>query len=240
MFRLIRADLYKIVHRIYFYVMMLALSGLCIMILYTLHRSGGQLNSVYAALQLAADYLVFPVMLLPLLTSIVLDEEYREHVLKNTLSYGANRSLLFASKFLTTVLLGLILLAMTLAVYLGGAMLVLPSGTLPPAAMQEFFTRIAAGCVVYIATLAMAAFFSTVFHRGSLWIFLFYGVFFLSNWLLKLFHLSSGIEYLLKTQIYKISADPVNALSAPIIISLATLALFYLAGNELFRRKDIC
>jgi hypothetical protein len=241
MLKLIHADLYKVFHRAYFYVLSLIVLGLSLVLIFGLHNSSAPFNSASSAIQLATECITYPILLLPCLTDIVMHEEYREHMVKNTLSYGTNRFLLYSAKVLTSVILGVIMMAVALIVYCGSASLILQhDAKFTPLLFREFFARLAAACVVYIACLAMAAFFSTLFSNNALWIFLFYVAFYMSDLLLKLFRLSGGIDYLLKIQVTNIIKNPVSQLTTPIAISLVTLAVFFVAGAVLFRRKDVC
>lgn len=240
MLKLISADLYKVFHRAYFYVLTLVLLALSLVMVVALHTGSPHANMASVALQVGIQYLSLPVMILPCLTDIILNEEYREHTMKNTISNGTNRVMLYSAKLVTAFLLGVIMMAVVLGIYFGSAMLILPhDAALNSALINGFFTRIAASCAVYAACLGMTAFFSTLCSRNTLWLFLFYGAFLFTDLLLKLFRLNKGIDYLLKTQIGAISANPVTQLATPVVISLVTLVVFYAAGTVLFCKKDV-
>lgn len=240
MLKLIFADFYKVFHRTYFYVLTLVLAALAVFVVVSLHTGSPQADTVSVALQLALQYLVMPVMVLPCLTDIVLNEEYREHTAKNTMAYGTNRVMLYSAKLITAFLLGVLMMVVVLGLYFAASMVLLQhDAALTGALLGEFFIRIAASCVVYAACLGMAAFFSTLCSRNTLWLFLFYGAFLFSDLLLKLLRLDGGTAYLLKTQILSVSGNPVNQLLRPVLISLATLVLFYAAGTVLFCKKDM-
>ncbi len=190
---------------------------------------------------MAVSLLSYPILLLPMITQIVSAEEYQDHTLKNTLSFGTNRTTLFISKWLTTILLGLLLTAVVLAVYFGStSMLLTKDAAFKWEMVREFFIRLGASCSVYIACISMSLFFIALFNRSTLAIFLYYGAFYLTDLLLKLFHLNKGIDYLLKTQIADIASEAVNQLQTPIVISLVTMVVFFAAGLAIFRRKDLC
>lgn len=240
MFKLIHADLYKVFHRVYFYVLTLVVSALSFIVILSAHsNSTPQGDMVASILQFAVQYLSLPVMILPCLTDIVLNEEYREHTVKNTMAYGTNRVQLYSAKLITAFLLGVIMLIVVMIVFVGGALLLLPHEGLTTAIMGDFLARLGVAVVVYAACLSMAAFFSTLCSRNTLWMFLFYGVFFFTDLLLHLFKLDEGIKYVLKTQFNHISANPVSQLGMPIVVSLVTSAVFYAAGSALFCKKDV-
>ncbi len=237
MLKLIHADLYKTFHRAYYFVMMLLISALCVAMVFALR--GGQYGNWSGSADLAVSMLSYPVLLLPMLTQIVSAEEYHDHTLKNTLSFGTNRAALFVSKWLTAILLGVLLTAVVLAFYFGSSAMLL-SKDASFKGLGEFFIRLGAACSVYAACISMSVCFIALFNRSTLAIFLYYGAFYLTDLLLKLFHLSGGVDYLLKTQINSICAVPIAQLQTHVVISLVTMAVFFVAGLALFRRKDFC
>ncbi|MCI1991350.1 MAG: ABC transporter permease [Oscillospiraceae bacterium] len=240
MLRLIHADLYKIFHRFYFYIMAASLAALCVLVNLVL-RTAGQYSAASFSWGFAVSMLSAPVFLMPMLTDIVSAEEYREHTLKNTLSFGTNRTSLYFSKAITSVLLGILLMAVVLVFYCGSSLIFLPrdakfTGDL----IREFFVRAAASCSVYIASIAMAVFLTVLFRHGSLAIFIFYGAFYLTEYLFKLLRISQLNRYTLKTQIGQIAGQPLAQLQTPVLISLVTMAVFLAAGAAVFHRRDIC
>lgn len=239
MLKLMHADLYKTFHRAYYFVMMLLISALCVTLIFTLR--GGEYGNWSGSAACAASMLSLPVVLLPMITQIVSAEEYRDHTLKNTLSFGTNRTALYVSKWVTTVLLGVLLMVVVLAVYFGSSAMLLPKdAAFKGEIFREFFIRLGAACSVYVACISMSVFFIALFNRSTLAIFLYYGAFYLTDLILKLVHLNKGVDYLLKTQINNICAVPVAQLQKPIVISLVTMAVFFVGGMVLFRKKDLC
>jgi ABC-type transport system involved in multi-copper enzyme maturation permease subunit len=239
MLKLIHADLYKTFHRAYFFIMMLCICALCVVMIFALR--GGTFGTWSGSAQMAVSLLSYPVVLLPMITQIVSAEEYRDHTLKNTISFGTNRTALFVSKWLTAIILGVLLTVFVLAFYFGSsALLLTKDAAFGGNIMREFFIRLGASCSVYIACISMSVFFIALFNRSTLAIFLYYGAFYLTELLLMLFHLNKGIDYLLKTQIAAIASKPVAQLQTPVVISLVTMAIFFVAGLVFFRRKDLC
>lgn len=240
MLKLIHADLYKVFHRAYFYIMMAILAALCVFVNFAIHGSGAY-NTASFSVTSAISFLSFPVILLPMLTEVVSAEEYRDHTIKNTLSFGTNRTVLFLSKSISAVILGVILMVVVVVVYFGSMMILLPKdANFTSDFMREFFIRLGASCSVYVACISMAIFFTVLFNKSTLAIFLYYGAFYLTDLLFKLFHFSKGIDYLLKSQISNITALPIVKLQTPVTISLVTMLVFLVAGIAVFRRRDVC
>lgn len=241
MLKQIHCDLYKVFHRFYFYVMALALGGLCILLNAVMANQGGKAYPVSFSWQFFASLLSYGLFLLPMLTEIVLAEENREHTLKNAVSFGTARGTLFVSKFVTSAILGVILIAAVLAFYCGSSLLLLPKDAAFTAEMvREFFERVGAACIVYMAALAVSAFLSISLRRNSLFIFAYYGTVFLTDYLFKLLKISFLNRYLLKTQFPAISsAQSLAQMQAPFLVAAVTLVVFTACGLLVFKKQDV-
>ena len=241
MLKQIHCDLYKVFHRFYFYIMALALGGLCILLNAVMANQGGKAYPVSFSWQFFASVLSYGLFLLPMLTEIVLAEENREHTLKNAVSFGAARGTLFVSKFVTSVILGVILIAVVLTFYCGSSLLLLPKDAAFTADMvRGFFERVGVACIVYMAALAVSAFLSILLRRNSLFIFAYYGTIFLTDYLFKLLKISFLNSYLLKTQFSAISsAQSMMQMQMPFLVSIVTLAVFTVFGLFVFKKQDV-
>lgn len=237
MFKLIHADFYKTFHRAAYYMMLLIFCGLAF--LFSLMLRGSSAGTWSGSVGVAVELLFYPPMLLPMITQIVLGEEYREHNMKNTLSFGTDRGLLFSTKWVSSVLLGLILTAAVFGVYFGSsAMLLQHDSAFSQELMRQFLSRLGVACLIYIASVTMSLFFLVLFNRNTLAIFLYYGVFYLTDLLLTLFHLKKVVPYLLKSQLSSIVGEPNVLMQQPILVSLATMAVFFVASLAVSYRKD--
>ena len=241
MFKQLRCDLYKIFHRFYFYVLTLALGGLCILINVVLLNPQGTPAPLSLSWQFLANLLSYGLFLLPMLTEIVLAEENREHTMKNAVSFGMARNTLFLSKFLTSVVLGIILIAAILVFYGGSSLMLLPKDAdFTAELVRQLFAKIGAACAVYVAALAVSAFFSILLRRNSLFIFAYYGAIFLTGYLFKLLKISFLNRYLLKSQFTDIlSAQSLNQMQTPFLVAAATLVVFTVCGLLVFKRQDV-
>ena len=128
MLKLIHADMYKTFHRAYFCVLMLSVSVLCVVLAFAMR--GGDYGNWSGAVITGAGLLSYPIFLLPMITQIVYAEDFRDHTLKNSIAFGTNRTTLYVSKWLTTIVLGIFMTVVVLAFYFGGAA-VLQSGARP-------------------------------------------------------------------------------------------------------------
>lgn len=240
MLKFIHADLYRIFHRLYFYLLTASIAGLCILVNFALSQSPDN-SLTRLSWSMALSFLTFPAMLMPMLTELVTGEEFREHTLKNTLSFGISRKKLFASKLITSTILGVILGAAALASYCGSSLLFLRRDAgFTDAFIRDFFSRVGIACVIYAAGVVMATFLSVCFRRNSLSIFAYYGLLFLSPYFFTLLRLSVINKYLLVSQ-FKIiaSGNPQQAQTA-LLIGVITLAVFALMEMFSLKRKDFC
>lgn len=237
MLKLIHADFYKVFHRSYFYILTVVLAGLCFITIFAMKSSSCASESIKFAIEMFS----MPVFILPMITQIVFSEEYQSHTLKNTASFGTDRTVLFISKWITSILLSAILAAVLLAVYMGGTMLILKrDAAFNSSFIQMFFTRLGAACSVYIACISMSVFLAAMFNRNAFAIFLYYALFYFTVYLLILLQLASATKYLLKCSLDAIMQSPVTQLQQPVVVSLVTAAVFFVGGAVLFRRKDLC
>lgn len=239
MLKLMRADFYKIFHRAYFFVMMLVIAALCVLLNISSRASGEEFQRASFSMGMALSLMAMPVVLAPMITQIVSDED-RDHTLKNTVAFGSDRVLLYASKWLTALLLYGILAAAALGAYFGSmAILLQKDPGFTGEMVQEFFTRLAAMSAVYAACVSLSTFFSALFRNNGLAFVFYYGSFYLANQLLFLVKFSKGTEYTLKTQADQIIRQPLGSLPQYAAVSLVTMALFFAAGAAVFRRKDV-
>lgn len=239
MLKLIRADFFRLFHRTYVYALLGGLAGLSILIQITAMYSEGY-NSVVFSWKLLLSYLMFPMMLLPMLTDVVFGEEFKEHTLKNTVAHGANRVELYFAKLISSELLGLVVAAVTLCVYCGSSLLFLHrDAQFTEQFVLEFFIRFGTACVLYMAGVALTVLLTVLFRKSALSVFAFYGIIFFLRYLLTLLQLSQFNKYLLITQFSVIPQGSVQDLQTAVAVGAVSMVLFAVAGPVLFLKQDI-
>lgn len=241
MLKLVRADLYKVFHRPFFYLFLAGMAALAFLVNFGVSRFPDG-NSVFNSWMVVLLYfLSWPVLLMPILIDLVGAEEYKEHTLKNTVSYGLNRTMLYCSKIVVSTLLGIILGVVALGAYCGSSLLLLKlDSSFTSAFAADFFRRVGVCCVGYAASLPIAAFFSTLLQKNSLFVFAFYAAIYLPQLLLKLFHHSGLAKYfLLMPQFSLVASGSARQTGDSALIFLLTGLFFLAAGTALFRKKDI-
>lgn len=242
MLKMIRADLYKVFHRPFFYLLLAGMAVLAFLVNFSLSRlSEG--NTVYNSWMVVLTYfLSWPVLLIPVLIDLVGAEEYKEHTLKNSISYGMNRTKLYCSQLSVSAILGILVGAVALGAYCGSSLLLLrqdPSFTGVFAA--DFFRRVGVCCLGYAASIPIAAFLGVMLQKNSLFVFAFYAAVYLPQLLLNLFHLSDLSKYfLLMPQFSRIAAGTSQQMLISAAVFFATAVFFGILGIAFFRKKDIC
>lgn len=241
MLKMIRADLYKVLHRPFFYCLLAGMAVLALLVNFSLSRlSAG--NTVYNSWMAVLIYfLSWPVFLMPVLIDLVGAEEYKEHTLKNSLSYGLNRTELYCSQIAVSVILGIVIGAVALGSYCGSSLLLLKhDASFTGAFAADFFRRVGVGCLGYAAAVPIAAMLAAMLQKNSLFVFAFYAAVLLPQYLLKLLHLSDLNRYLLMPQFSQVAAGTFGQMMNSAAVFAATAVLFVVFGAAFFRKKDIC
>ena len=240
---MICADLYKTFRRPFFYLFLAGMGVLAVAVNLSISRMAPENATVTNAWMLVLAYfLSWPMLLMPVLVDLVSAEEYKEHTLKNSVSFGLNRTELYLSKIVSATVLGAVLGAVALGAYCGSSLLFLRWDPAFQAAFAgDFFRRVGVSCIGYAAAIPLAAFLAMLLQRNSLFVFAYYGALCLPQLLLQLFRLPqlSG-RFLAMPQFSRIAAGTARQMQASAVVFLVTAAVFLCAGVVLFRKKDIC
>ena len=239
MLKLIRADFYRLFHRVYVYVLLGSLAGLAVLVNIMIAHAGEYALTSFSWMFLL-NWLALPMFLIPMITDVVFAEEYKEQTLKNTVSNGTNRIELYLSKTVSGVLLGLLLAVIAIGAYCASSLLFLsrdPQFT--EQFVREFFQRMGAACVVYIAALTLANLSVALFRKNSLSVFAYYGAVFLSPYLFKLIRLPQVNDYLLANQVDLVAGGAAAQLQGAMTISAVTAAIGIACGLVCFYKREV-
>jgi ABC-2 type transport system permease protein len=238
--KLIHADLYKVFHRIFFYSMLAVMAVLAVLVNFSLSKLSAS-NSAYASWMLVRLYfLSWPIFIMPILIDLIAAEEYKEHTLKNTVSYGLNRTKIYCSQLISSTILGVIVGVVALGFYCGSSLLLLKSDPqFTGAFIADFFSRVGVSCIGYITSIMIAAFFAMIFQKNSLFVFAFYAAIFLPQGLFKLLRHSEWNQYLLITQFGQISTGTTQQMMKSSVVFAVTAVIFLVLGIIFFNKKDI-
>lgn len=240
MIKSIHSDLYRTFHRMYMFVLLISMAGLAVAVNIAISTGSAETASVSTSWGLVLGMFSFPMFLLPMLVDIVFAEEYKEHTLKNTVSSNTDRAVLYISKNITAILLGILLAAVTYAVWCGSSLIFLHHDVhFTSEFIQDFFTRIAAVCSDYIACIAVASFFAMLLKRSSLFVFAYYGVVFFAKYIFMLFKVPSLNKYLLSEQVIVFEQGSMAQMQNSILICLITFVVFTVLGAIFFKKQDV-
>ena len=125
------AECFKVFHRSYFYLTLLfCLLGEGLLLLgYWLTWSWGNGTVTFANTASMVTLLLAVGMYATIVTGdMVFSDQYKNNTLKNEVSYGVDRTLIYLGKFSTALLTALVAAIIMLAFYLGGCWLLFPHG----------------------------------------------------------------------------------------------------------------
>ena len=240
MLKLIHADLYKIFHRVFFYCLLAVMALLAILVNFSLSKLPASVSAYSSWMVIRFYFLSWPVFIIPILVDLIVAEEYKEHTLKNAISYGLNRTKLYGSQLIASTILGVIVGIVALGFYCGSSLLFLKSDPqFTSAFIADFFSRIGICCIGYAASIPIAAFFAMAFQKNSLFVFAFCATMILPQYFLKLLQHSELNQYLFLTQFSIIAGGSTQQMMTALVIFVVTAISFTLLGILLFRKKDV-
>ncbi|XOQ44597.1 MAG: ABC transporter permease [Clostridium sp.] len=240
MLKLIHADLYKVFHRIFFYCLLAVMAVLAVLVNFSLSRLSTSISAYSSWMVVRLYFLSWPIFIMPILVDLIAAEEYKEHTLKNAVSYGLNRTTLYGSQLIASIILGVIVGVVALGFYCGSSLLFLKSDPqFTGEFIADFFSRVGISCIGYVAAITIAAFFAMIFQKNSLFVFAFYAAIFLPQGLLELLGHSEWNQYLLITQFGQIASGTTQQMMESSVIFVITAAFFVILGIIFFQKKDI-
>lgn len=240
--KLICADLYKAFHRTYFFLIVAGMSALALLF-----------NSIFAgvhapleaSLEMAGGLFLYPLFLPPMFADVVTAEENKEHTLKNTLSFGTSRTVLYLSKTASTILITLAAAAVTLAVYFASAFLLLaPKGSDVVPVLSAFALRIGVALLLYIAGASLATLLAILVKRNALFSFAYFGAVVLPPLLFRMLSVLSPVFRTAQKVTLLMQSDGLASFSDAQLLSAVWIALIHFAvftalGAILFRRQEV-
>lgn len=242
MLNLIKADLYKSFHRVYFYVLTAALAGLSLFVTGICAHSGASLeNTIGLSLML----FVYPLFVICMFADMTAAEENKEHTLKNTVAYGISREKIYFAKNISTIILGVIAAAVTLLVYIGSALILTkPESSDYVKMLPEFAERIGVVLLLYVAACTLASMLALLIKKNTLFTFSYFGVLVLPTLIFKLLTLvnhsfQKAQDFMLYSQVQIVASVPRAQLLDSVWVALVHIALFTVVGLFLFKKQEI-
>lgn len=241
MLKLLGADCYKAFHRVYFYVILASLSGVAILLNALMAHAH---QTAESAVGTAGMLLAYPLFVICLFADITTAEENKEHTLKNTVAFGVPRSKVYLAKTASTMLLGLVTAAVTLAVFVGSAYALMPSKGGFADLVSATAPYLGTAVLIYLAACALATLLAFVIRKNALFSITYFGLLIVPTLLFKLLSLAYPIfskaeDAMLYRQAQLIVSVPPAQLTGHALLALAYIAVFIFAGLLLFDRQEI-
>jgi ABC-2 type transport system permease protein len=241
MLNLIRADLYKSFHRVYFYIVLAILAGLAVFLNAVLASSH---TTAESALSMAGQLLVYPLFVICALADITTAEENKEHTLKNTVACGTPRLKLYLAKNVSTAILGLVAAALTVAVYVASAFILMPSDGGFKELAADFAPRLGIALLLYVAACALATLLGFLIKKNALFTISYFGLLVVPTLILKLLGLVNPVfgklsDVTLYRQAQLVASVPDTQLMSIVLVALAHILVFTVAGLLLFKHQEV-
>lgn len=126
------AECFKVFHRAYFYLTLLACllgEGLLLLGYWLTWSWGNEMVNFSSTAMMIAPLLGVGMYATILTGDMVFSDQYKNNTLKNEVSYGVRRPVIYTGKLLTSLLTALVAAMIMLAFYLLGCWLLFPHGT---------------------------------------------------------------------------------------------------------------
>lgn len=252
MLNVIKSEIYKTRHRLYFYVF-LGISCLLILGLVVLFvlNSNGQSRIYYedilrlplAALSIGVYFALIP-------CDIVFSEEYKHQTMKNTLSFGISRQSLYLGKLITSILTALFSAALMIGLFMGSAYLLLGVKDASAAAevTQRMLLSLVCAVPLWIGALSVLNMMSFQFRNTTILSLTYVGLFAITALLMPLVgYYVSPIFNVIHDWMIMPQFDVIKSaatISGPIILKCMVIGLGYTVGSTvigmlLFRKREI-
>lgn len=247
MLNYIKADLYRVFNRLYFWVFTgcIAASAVLIFILFKVNHVNGM--GLTAITSTVAKAIGIPVFLLIVLVDMITSEEHKNITLRNVVTFGMSRSKLIISKIITCVILMFIAAFIILAVCYGSGTLLFGLGSDFPGTIKLDLLKLLVAVPLWIAAISLGTLLSLVFTNNTAFAFVYAGAFVVVKSVIKLLAIfvNGGFmkvhALLITTQLDKVGAagaanqDFVTAIVSGIIYTIVFTGLSILY----FERKEV-
>ena len=246
MLNYIRADLYKTAHRPYLYVFEAVLLALVLAsnLLIKFVSAGA---TAADELQATLKMLLVPVFLVLLTVDVVTGDDMKEHSFKNTAAFGAPRLKLYLSHLISSILIALILTAVTLLAIFGCAFaLFSPGKNLTADFISQYFLRLGAAALLYIAAICVGTVLAILIKNNTVFAFAYAAVFLVPSLILQMLAAllspkwKTVYDLLITSQVKIRTGDFVTAaqIAVAAVTAVPYIFIFTLLGLAVFSRQE--
>lgn len=244
MINLVKAELYKYLHRPFLYLLTIIVSAtiLIVEILFSFNDT-----TRFYVFTVVCPLGINVVLMLTGIFSFVFSEEYKYNSLKNLLTSNISKTKIFFGKVLVQILILLIMFIIILGVFCGGLFLLQPGDGWSNEIFINEILKITAMVPIFLAGLSLFNMLIIVTQRESAAYAIFIGYFFLFAELVNL--LSKTIwnkliiinYYLFQSQtsiMYDFPASSVQIIRV-ILIGIVSFLIFIVIGGMIFTRTEV-
>lgn len=244
----IKADIYKTLNRKYMYVFLGVMLLLALTFNVALRVYQFRFSSVYEVMDISLGLLIAPMFLVIMMVDVVIADQIVQHTYKNVVAFGASRVKLYLANVITSIIIAIVLAIIILAVFLGSAVLLLqPGDGLTAGFVCDYFLRIGAAMLVYIACIAIGSLLAIVLKNNTVFAFTYAGCFLFISGIIKLLatyvsdKFSVLSKILLTTQVYNLIGKTVSGyqLLSAVFAGIIYTIIFIIIGVIVFKRQEI-
>ena len=171
----IKAELYRNLHRLYFWNFTLITSAFVLFFIILGKMVGS--GNLPMLLELGIEMLGVPIFLVFMPIDMVSGEEIKNLTLKNSVSFGIPRSKIVLSKIIVTVILSFIAAIIILAVFLGSGTILFGTEGVTTFLVKEFTLRLLGAIPLWIGAISIGTFLSFIISNYTLCSFAYAGSF---------------------------------------------------------------
>jgi ABC-2 type transport system permease protein len=244
MINYIKAELYRIFNRAYFWAVtaIVAIMLLSFNIILNINNMLDLTN----LFQMVNHMLIIPVYLIVMFIDMTVCEEYKNNTLKNVINFGFSRNKLILSKFIVGVILSFISAFIILFIFYGSALIMGSAGSNLKLSLLDNLTRIAFSLPLWIAAISVGIFLNTIINNTNAFSFVYIFVFMGIAPIIKLFSVLVSPKFqcvyniLITTQLKAFGSTVKNGnFILAVITGCIYTVIFVVLSMMIFKKKEI-
>ena len=252
MLHYIKSELYRTTHRKYPYILVGGSSLLCIMVnifvsIYTKDNPALPIT-MRDMLMISTGMFTMIYYIVIVIVDIVFSDEYKHNTLKNTVSFGINRTKIYLGKFISEMIVATVsLIIVTIVLILSSYILIGPGEILVAETLKSFGSKLIAVYPLWVVGLAIANFLAFNIKSNNIFAFAYLGVVAVFPEIIKLLAYVKPIftklqSILVSNQIKFISSQEMiigRDITKSYILGVIYIVIITALGIISFRRKEI-
>jgi ABC-2 type transport system permease protein len=247
MLNYIKAELYRVFNRLYFWVFTGSIAALALLLNIVLKINHVKGMGLTTLIENTATAVGVPVFLVIVLVDMITSEEQKNLTLRNVVSFGMSRSKMIISKIISCVILMFIAAFIILTVCYGSGTILFGLGSTFPGAIKISLLKLLIAVPLWIAAISLGTLLAVVFSNNTAFAFIYAGVFVVVKGIIKLLAILVSSNFmkvhalLITTQLDKVGSgaatnqDFVTAIVSGIIYT----AIFVVLTLVYFERKEV-